>query len=103
MPSVPFDYDAVDGLPAPDPHNDRTQIRIEALRNLLGFLTTGADAAACGQRVHLIAFMFKLGECRTQRELAIRLGLTPGRISQALNNLRREFAMRTGLKCIPSR
>lgn len=102
VPSVPFDFDAIDGLPAANPHDDRAQIRIEALRNLLGFLTSGADATACGQRVHLIAYMIKQSECRTQRELAKRLGLTPGRISQALNEVRRELSMIAGLKCVPS-
>ncbi len=71
---------------------DAARLRQETLCRLLQCLTTKANARQAGQRALLLSYLLHIGDCRTQRQLAKRLGVTPGRVSQGLNSLRREFA-----------
>lgn len=58
-------------------------------------LVAKGDAREAGVRVHLLAFIVGASPHRTQRELARALDLTPGRVCQMLNVIRRQFR-RTG-------
>jgi hypothetical protein len=91
-----IDFDAMDARLAgeePEPiQQDEARSSQEATRRLLMLLTTNADSYRAGQRAILLAYLLGVSDCQTQAQLAERMSLTPGRISQALNILRREFA-----------
>ena len=89
--AVAFDFDAVDSLVDTN-NDDLRRVRQETTVRLLQFLATRASARACGQRVLLLAFLAGASDCKTQLELAKRLGVTPSRVSQTLKSLRSEFA-----------
>jgi hypothetical protein len=61
--------------------------RRQAAAAILEILTRGATVKQAGQRAFILSHALRLGTCRTQRELAARLRLTPGRVSQLLNTL----------------
>jgi hypothetical protein len=92
-----IDFEAMDARLAgeePEPiQQDEARSRQETARRLLMLLTTNADSYRAGQRAILLAYLCGVSDCQTQAELAERMSLSPGRISQALNILRREFAM----------
>ena len=94
--SIGFDFDEVDARLAGEepepPAQAAARARQEATRRLLMLLATNADSYRVGQRTILLAYMLGVSDCQTQAELAERMNLSPGRISQALNILRREFA-----------
>jgi hypothetical protein len=56
--------------------------RRHATAALLELLTTNATPREAGQRAFLLAHRLKLSGCKTKRELADRMGLTEGRVSQ---------------------
>ena len=91
--TVDFDFGAVEREPEAAAHEEAARMRQETTLRLLQFLTTKATAKQAGQRLHMLAFLLHASDCRTQRDLARRLRLTPGRVSQALNSAKREFAM----------
>lgn len=90
--SVDFEYPRDEA----DDDDDEQRSRRQTLMRLLQFLATDASAKKTGQRVLLLSHLLGVSGCRTQRALARRMGLTPGRVSQALNICRREMAMITG-------
>lgn len=70
--------------------DDVARVRREVIRRLLNFLTADEAAAlAVGRRVILLVHLLGGDRAKTQRELARRLGLSFGRISQMLNALKR--------------
>jgi hypothetical protein len=64
--------------------------RLEIITRLIGLLAAG-DAKKAGRRVHALAFILHASDCRNQRDLAKRLGVTPGRVSQILNEVKHEY------------
>jgi len=66
-----------------------TAARLAGARETLQTITRGADAKQAGTKAHLLAFIVGCSECETQRQLAARLGVTPGRACQMLAVLRR--------------
>ncbi len=74
------------------PEADAARLRQETLCRFLAFITAKKDARQVGRRVLLLAFLLRVGDCRTQRALARRLKVTEGAISQKLKSLKREFA-----------
>lgn len=86
--AVAFQY------PQDEPQELSASERQEILCRLLQFLTGGrAKAKQIGQRVLLLSHLVSQSGCRTQRELARRLGVKESRASQSLKVARREFAM----------
>jgi hypothetical protein len=70
--------------------DDAARLRQETVQRLLQFLLANAhDPAIVGQRALLLGFLVNAGPARTQSELAKLLGLSDGRISQKLKELRR--------------
>ncbi len=92
---VEFDYAAVDGEAETDaPVDSVSDARLvfdrrQAICGLLALLTAGdATAQTIGARALLLAVLVKAGTGhQTQREIAKRLHITPGRLSQ----IKREF------------
>jgi hypothetical protein len=90
---VSFDYDKIDD---PDEAGDVAAIRREVIVRTLQFLTgQRATAKRAGQRAILLAHLVRVGDCKTQRELARRLGLSPAAISKKVNALRKDLSMLT--------
>jgi len=70
---------------------DVAEIREQAIREVLDFLTAGeVEVNRIGWRCSLTAWLVNRQE--SQRELAARLGVTEGRISQSLKSARDEIA-----------
>ena len=92
-PTVDFDWDAVDSNSYNHTGDALREARLEGITQILRIFSAAANTRAIGQRVVLAAFLAGVGEEKTQRALAIRLGLTPGRVSQMLKNLRAQLAM----------
>src|SRR5690349_9148488 len=80
VPSVDFDY------PQDEPLRERQGLLVQLLASI-----PVDNPRMTG--IRFLFFMFLLGpaECHTQAELARRLKVTPGRVSQILNTLRAEF------------
>ncbi|MEI7733736.1 MAG: helix-turn-helix domain-containing protein [Verrucomicrobiota bacterium] len=86
-----FDYDAMDGTQEPQDRDD-ARARQELFRRVIQFLASGeAPAVAVGRRVILLAHLLH-DNAVTQRQLARKLRLSPGRVSQLLNVVKRELA-----------
>ena len=92
VPFAEFDFSAVDGEDVSGfTAADLARGRQEAVVGLLQFLTAdGASAEVVGRKAILLSHMMRREG--TQRALAIRLDLTPGRISQQLNALERQMS-----------
>jgi hypothetical protein len=88
VPAIEFVYPEASGELSED---DAVRLRRESIIRLLGFLCHRGTPRKIGVRVLLLAHLLGTGDCRTQRELAARLRISPGRVSQALKALRREF------------
>jgi len=82
--------DRLDGE-APPRDVDESIIRRETLCRFLRFVSARGNTRTVGSRVLLLAFLLGQSDARTQRQLAKRLRLTPGRVSQMLNVARRDF------------
>jgi DNA-directed RNA polymerase specialized sigma24 family protein len=80
--------DAVDGAAAARTAFDRRR----AAAAIIEILIAGTTMKQAGQRAFVLAYVLKLCPCRTQKELAKRLGVTPGRVSQILNAVKRAIA-----------
>ena len=65
--------------------------RLAAVREVLTLITNGADGTQAGTKAHLLAFILGCSPCATQKDLALRLGLTPGRVCQMLRVLKRSY------------
>jgi hypothetical protein len=64
----------------------------------LRMMTTDAPALLVGQRVMLLAYLTGQTDCKTSRELATRLNVTPARVSQILRTIPQELASLCRLK-----
>ena len=74
---------------AEDDTAERTAFdRRQAAAAILEILTTGATVRQAGQRAFVLAYSLKLSPCRTQKELAGQLRISPGRVSQILNDVK---------------
>ena len=90
---------AVEGFRFPDEEaeaqatlDDEARLRRELyIRSFHYLARKGARPAAIGRRVLLLEYILGATDCRTQRELARRVELSPGRVSQLLNVMRAEF------------
>lgn len=58
--------------------------RLQGTRETLRLITTGADARKAGVKAHLLAFVLGCSPCKTQKELAAKLGRSPARCCQML-------------------
>lgn len=77
---------------SPDTSTDRRTF--EARRTIaavIDLLTRNATPLRCGQRAFVLAHALRLGTFRTQCDLAKKLRLTPGRVSQILNQVKRDL------------
>jgi hypothetical protein len=91
--AVDFDYDALDRTPEDVDGEDLARVRQQTIIRVFQMIGIGTgDARRIGQRVLLIGFLLRLNDCKTQKELARRMGVTAGRASQALKSARREFS-----------
>lgn len=69
-----------------------------AIVEFLRQLTEDTPALLAGQRLHLLAFLAGASDCQTQRQLAARLNVSPGRITQILQALPIEWQGMARLK-----
>jgi hypothetical protein len=76
--------------PEPEADGDRGDLR-EAIGNFVEMLAGVGDAKLTGQVVQVLAFLAGRTPCRTKAELAARLKVSPGRISQILQAIPAEF------------
>ena len=65
--------------------------KLQGAREVLTLITNGADGTQAGTKAHLLAFILGCSPCATQKDLALRLGLTPGRVCQMLRVLKRSY------------
>ena len=92
---VDFQYPDESGdAPGATPRQDLQSAILEFLRQLTGDST----ALLAGQRLHLLAYLAGVSDCRTQRELADRLNVSPGRVTQILQALPSELQGMAQLK-----
>ena len=70
---------------------ERSLERRRAIVGLLELLSAGGDARRVGARCLCLAHLLRARRDANQRQLAERLGLTEGRVSQLLKVLRREI------------
>ena len=98
-PSQAFDWSAVDGAVAPDPteqadsvqeHQQTAMLRL-VMAKCLAIIKQGATRDTAWARIHILAHALKMSGCKTQRELATKLGLTPARVCQQLNAVARSL------------
>lgn len=70
-------------------------VRLAATRETLQTITADADAKQAGTKAHLLAFILGASPCKTQKELAGKLGVTPGRVCQMVRVLNRSYGKRS--------
>ena len=69
--------------------HDEADARNEIVSGLLRLLAGNGDHATCGRRLIVTAYLSgALPDCSTDRELAKRLNISPGRVSQIIADLR---------------
>ncbi len=85
-----FPYDVLDAASSTSEPTaeDERRIRHETIIRLIQRLTTGATARMVAQRVLIIAHLLHIGNCRTQKQLARRLGITQGQVSKGIKRIR---------------
>jgi len=95
--AVPFDFDAVEGEIEQSREADAEEIRIkrEAIVAFLRYLASGRNAKMTGRKVHLLAYICKVSDCKSQKALAKRLRVTPAAVSMQLNSLRQGMRLLT--------
>jgi hypothetical protein len=68
-------------------------VRLDAIREVLMIITAdGATDKQAGRKALLLSYLLEPGMIGTQRQLARRMGVSPGRCSQMLTALRRCLA-----------
>ncbi len=72
--------------------DERAKMRQEIMVRLIQFLTVGRDAKKAGRDLLIMAYVCQKTDCRSQRELANRLGVSPGRASQMIKLFRQKVA-----------
>jgi hypothetical protein len=92
VPATEFDYDAIDERIAGEAEAvDLELLREEIAVNLLQMLCHKADARLVGQQALVLGFVTHAIDCKTQKELAKRLGIGKARCSRVVNQVRRDF------------
>jgi hypothetical protein len=71
---------------------------LRILKNLVALLTENATPLQTGQRMHLIAYLVGVSDCKTHAEVARQLNVSPGRVSQISRELPAELARLSDLK-----
>jgi hypothetical protein len=95
--AVDFDFEALDRDSEDAGAEDLACLRREVVVQLFQMLTAGgANAKQIGRRVLLMAFLLGQSDCKTQRQLARRLGVTPEYVSRAIKSLKAEFPALAG-------
>lgn len=75
--------------------DEEKAIRLETISNTIRFLSQNATGRQVGRRVMLIAYLLGQGGCKTQRDLAHRLGVSEGRVSKAVKSARQFLSGKT--------
>jgi DNA-binding MarR family transcriptional regulator len=65
--------------------------KLQGAREVLELITAEGGDQAAGTKAHLLAFILGCSPCATQKDLAAKLGLTPGRVCQMLRVLKRSY------------
>ena len=73
------------------PEGERTEIRQEAMREVLQFLASENDVKRIGWRCALAQWLVARGE--SQQQMALRMGVSGAAISQALKSFRSEITL----------
>ncbi len=90
---VEFDYEVLDAKAEENEPDSLREKELEDMRQIvaaafLEILTANnATPALAGRRAFLLAHKLGLGGYKTQRELAERMGVSPGRVSQMSKSL----------------
>lgn len=84
-----FDFDALQGDLA---ESEQVRLWADGALAMLAMINAGSSVERAGRRARLIAFFLGRSVCKTQKELAGKLGITPAATSQQLNQLHTEFA-----------
>ena len=87
-----------DDAPEADTREDTLAAILELLRNLTEDDGQPLPPLLTGQRLHLLAYLAGVTDCRTQRQLATRLNVSPGRVTQILQALPSELQALARLK-----
>jgi hypothetical protein len=66
-------------------------VRLDATREALQLITADANASQAGTKAHLLAFIMGCSPCKTQKDLAAKLGRTPARVCQMLATFKRAW------------
>ena len=93
-PVATVDFAYPDDAPEADTRGDTLAALVEFLRQLTEDDGQPLPALLAGQRLHLLAFLAGASDCQTQRQLATRLNVSAGRVSQILASLP------TSLRCM---
>lgn len=88
--AVGFDFDALTGGDIQD--DERTKIFADGALAMLALVNAGNTPQRAGRRARMIAFFLGVSDCKSQSELAGKLGMTAPAVSQQLNSLHAEFA-----------
>ena len=100
----PSEFDiAVETVAAPERRADAEQDQAHAvaghvLGEFIRRLCADGDALTAGRRLMLLAYLAGQLECSTNRELARKLKVSPGRVSQLMAELPEDFASLMRLK-----
>lgn len=70
---------------------DLDAIRQEIAVNLLRMLCHKSDCRRVGQQALVLGYVMHAIDVKTQKELAKRLGLSKGRVSKVVNQVREDF------------
>jgi hypothetical protein len=76
------------GSPSFDSDQARFWRRYGAIKALT-LLTGDGHGAKIAYRAEILSYLLKASTCKNQRELAGRLGVTPGRVSQIIKRVKR--------------
>lgn len=82
----------------PDETTGQRADTMEAIKSLVSLLTQNSSALRAGQNLHLLAYWLGVSECKTHAELASKLNVSPGRVSQIIAEFPSELASLRNLK-----
>jgi hypothetical protein len=88
-------------LPVDSDNETETEQRGDSrpgLLKLIALLTENATPLQAGQRMHLIAYLVGVSDCKTHTDFARKLNVSPGRVSQIIRELPSELSAVCNLK-----